>query len=99
MALIRVSSSQLRTTASELRALNGQFKAQVGTLESSEGTLGTMWDGQAKAAFHTAFMKDRAQMDKFYSEIDKYCTTLETIAAKYDQAEDTNAQTATTRSY
>ena len=42
-------------------------------------------------------MKDKAFMDKFSAEIEKYCTTLESIAAKYDAAEAANVDTATTR--
>ncbi|WP_349943929.1 WXG100 family type VII secretion target [Lacrimispora sp. BS-2] len=99
MGLITVSSAQLKSTATELRSLNNNFKSQVGNLESSEGTLASMWEGQAKTAFHNAFTKDKGQMNVFYQEIEKYCTVLETIAAKYDRTEDTNAETATTRNY
>lgn len=99
MGIIRVSSTQLRTTATDLRGLNGQLKTQVGQLETSEAALAGQWDGQAKTAFHNAFVKDKGQMDTFYSEIEKYCAALENIAAKYDQAEDTNRETASTRNY
>lgn len=99
MGLITVSSAQLKSTAAELRSLNSNFKSQVGNLEGSEGTLASMWEGQAKTAFHNAFTKDKGQMNVFYQEIEKYCTALETIAAKYDRAEDTNAETATARNY
>lgn len=99
MGLITVSSAQLKSTAAELRSLNNNFKSQVGNLESSEGTLSTMWEGQAKTAFHNAFTKDKGQMNVFYQEIEKYCTVLEAIAEKYDRAEDINAETATTRNY
>ena len=99
MALIRVTAAQLRSTANELRSVNGNFKSQVGNLESQEGALASMWEGEAKNAFHTAFMNDKAQMDKFYELIEKYCQTLESMAQKYEQAEAANTQTASSRSY
>lgn len=99
MALIQVTASQLKTKANELRSLNGQFKAQVGNLESQEAALASMWEGEAKNAFHTAFNNDKVQMDNFYNLIEKYCQALETIAQKYEQAEAQNLQTASNRSY
>lgn len=99
MALIQVTAAQLRAKASELRSANGNFKSQVGSLESQEGSLASMWEGEAKNAFHTAFMNDKAQMDKFYDLIEQYCRTLEDIAQKYEQAEAVNTQTASNRTY
>lgn len=99
MALIQVTASQLKTKANELRSLNGQFKSQVGNLESQEANLATMWEGEAKNAFHTAFNSDKEQMNNFYTLIEKYCQSLETIAQKYEQAEAQNTQTASNRSY
>jgi WXG100 family type VII secretion target len=99
MANITVSSQQLRSTSAELRGLNGTLKSNVGSLEATESSLAGMWQGQAKKAFHNAFIRDKTQMDTFYAEIEKYCATLETIAAKYDQAESLNVETATTRTY
>lgn len=99
MALIQVTASQLKSKANELRSFNGQFKSQVGNLESQEASLASMWEGEAKNAFHTAFMNDKGQMDKFYELIEQYCQALETIAQKYEQAEAQNAQTASQRTY
>lgn len=99
MALIRVTAAQLKAQANELRSSNGQFKSQVGNLESQEAHLASMWEGESQAAFRTAFMNDKAQMDSFYELIEQYCTALETIAAKYEQAEAQNVQTASQRSY
>lgn len=95
MAQIMVTSSELRTAATTLREYNTNFKNQVSSLESSEGTLRSQWQGAANDAFHTAFMNDKAFMDKFAVEIEKYCQTLETIAAKYDMAEAANVETVT----
>lgn len=99
MAAFRVTSSELRAKAGELREMNSQFKTQVGNLENQEGSLMTMWDGEARNAFDTAFRNDKAQMDNFYNLIQVYCESLEMIAAKYDLAESQNVSTAQTRTY
>lgn len=99
MALIRVTSAQLRAQAEALRTTNQNFKAQVNSLEEKEASLNSMWDGDANDAFHKAFSQDKVQMDNFYNAIMQYITVLENIADKYDQAEATNASTASTRNY
>lgn len=99
MAAFQVTSSELRTKAGELRDLNAQFKTQTGNLETQEGSLVSMWEGEARNAFDTAFKNDKAQMDNFYNLIEQYCVALENIAAKYDMAEAQNVSTAQTRTY
>lgn len=99
MALIQVTAAELRAKAGELRNLNSQFKTQTGNLESQEQALGSMWEGEAKTAFHTAFTNDKTQMDNFYNLIEQYCQALENIATKYEMAESQNVQTASTRTY
>lgn len=99
MALIRVTSAQLRAQAEALRTTNQNFKAQVNALEEKEASLNSMWDGDANDAFHKAFAQDKVQMDNFYNAIMQYVNVLENIADKYDQAEATNTSTASTRNY
>lgn len=99
MALIQVSAAELKAKAGELRNLNSQFKTQVGNLESQEQTLISMWEGEARDAFNTAFNNDKMQMDNFYNLIEQYCVALEAIAAKYELAEAQNVSTAASRTY
>ncbi|MCM1539166.1 MAG: WXG100 family type VII secretion target [bacterium] len=99
MAQILVTSTELRGAAGTLREYNANFRNQVANLENSEGTLRSQWQGAANDAFHTAFMNDKAFMDKFAVEIENYCQALETIAAKYDAAEAANVETAVTRKH
>lgn len=99
MGVIRVSASELRAKAEELQGFNANYKTNTSDLEASEQNLMTMWDGDAKEAFHQAFMRDKVQMDNFSMLIEKYVATLQTIAAKYEQAENTNINTANTRTY
>ncbi len=97
MALIRVTSSQIKSTASQLRDYNGQFNTQVQRLQGSEESLNGMWDGQANDAFHAAFNNDKEYMTQFYNLINKYCEALDQIANEYDAAEAVNTDTATRR--
>lgn len=99
MALIRVTSAQLRAKAEELTSLNNNLKTNVNELEACEQNLVSMWEGQAKDAFHRAFSNDKIQMTNFSTLIEKYVYTLLTIAAKYEQAEKQNTETASTRSH
>ena len=99
MAAFQVTASELKTKAGNLRDMNAQFKTQVSNLETQEQSLASMWEGEAKNAFRTAFNNDRAQMDNFYNLIEQYCVALESIAAKYELAEAQNVSTASARSY
>ena len=99
MATFRVTPNELRAKAEELRALNAQFKSEVGNMEALEGALAGMWEGQAKDAFHNAFISDKTQMNNFYNAIEVYVQRLEATAAKYAQAEAANVEIASTRKY
>ena len=96
---IQVTTSTLRSKSSELSSLNTRFKSQVTNLRTQERALNSMWEGESRKAFHNAFEKDAAQMDKFYELIRKYITSLNDIAKEYERAEKVNLSTATTRTY
>lgn len=98
MSYFMVSASQIRAKAAELRENNEQLKAQITQLNEREGALSTMWEGEAKNAFHTAFQRDKVQMDNFYNAIAQYVAALESIAQKYEEAERRNTEIANTRS-
>lgn len=91
--------AQLRAKAEELSSLNNSFKTNVSELEAEEQNLMGMWEGQAKEAFHQAFSSDKIQMTNFSTLIEKYVASLITIAAKYEEAERINTETATARKY
>lgn len=94
-----VSINDLKVKVDTLRQLNAQFKSQVGELESTEANLNGMWEGEAKQAFHNAFANDKIQMDNFYNAVEVYAQRLEAIAARYAQAEATNVEIASERTY
>lgn len=99
MASFTVTSSELRRTAEILRESNQKFKMQVEVLESAESTLNTQWEGKDKDAFHSSFMKDKAYMEAFYNEIEKYCAVLEFDAAEYEKAEAKNIEVVNSRKH
>lgn len=99
MADFTVSMNDLKAKVEGLRQMNAQFKNLEGELASLEGNLNGMWEGEAKNAFHNAFTSDKTQMDNFYNAIEVYAQRLDTIAAKYAQAEARNIEIASERSY
>lgn len=98
MSFIQVTSDELKNKAAELSGLNTRFQAEVENLLNCQSNLSTMWEGEAKEAFNQAFMRDKGNMDNFKSAIDSYIQALLVIAAKYEEAEKRNVNTAMTRS-
>lgn len=99
MAQITVTASKLSQAAESLQQLNESLNAQITILDSTQEDLCTMWEGDAKEAFNNAFRRDKAQMTNFKTAIDQYIVALNSIASKYNQAENTNIETANTRKY
>ena len=97
MALIQVTSQQLRDKAAELRNQNNTVRNHIESLRSQEGSLSGMWEGEARESFRSAFQTDIAKRTEFCSAIEQYAAALETIAAKYDEAEAKNTSTAASR--
>jgi len=99
MPKINVAPQELISKANQLQQLNQRFFASVHQLESLEGALNRMWDGEANDSFHRAFQSDKVQMTNFYNAIQQYVQKLKEIAARYQQAEAINTDTAKTRTY
>lgn len=99
MALIEVTSTELRNKAEQLSELNMQFENRKNELETQEISLTTMWEGEAKQLFHEAFLQDKEQMNVFIMLIRQYVDALLEIARRYEEAEARNAELAAARSY
>lgn len=97
MAEIRVTPSELRRKADDLRNLNQKFWNEVDTMIDNERQLSGMWEGEARNAFHTAFEADKGKMERFHANIELYVQALLENAQKYEEAENKNTTTATTR--
>lgn len=99
MAMIQVTAAGLRQAAEELQNLNNQFHNKSEDLAAKEQALCQMWEGQAKTAFHGAFVRDGQQMEAFHQLIAQYVQALCDIAARYEQAEARNIEIAGSRRY
>ena len=99
MAEFSVTISQLQSKADELEQLNKTFDSMVKNLEETEGELNTMWEGEAKKGFHTAFTNDMIQLRNFYNAIIAYINALRLAIQKYIEAENKNVELAATRKY
>ena len=97
MALIQVTSQQIRDKAEDLRSQNNNVRNQIENLRAQENSLSGMWEGEARDSFRNAFSTDIAKMTEFCAAIDQYASALDTIADKYDVAENKNVSTANAR--
>lgn len=94
MAEIKVTAAQLKAKAQELQQLNASFQSQVETLQNSESSVCSMWEGESKEAFHTAFTQSVEKLTSFKAVIEQYVTALNNIAADYEAAENQAIQIA-----
>ena len=99
MSFYQVTAAELRKKAEQLKGLNSRFKTGTDSLATTEQSLKSMWEGEANDTFHSAFQRDKGQMDRFHSVIDQFIEALLMIAAKYEAAENKNISTAATRTY
>lgn len=99
MSKMIITASQMKSSAEALKQLNEQFKAAVNRLLELQQNLSGMWEGEANDAFARAFQSDKIQMDNFYNAIEVYVQRLNAAAARYQQAETLNTQTANERKY
>ena len=49
-----------------------------------------MWEGEANENFHNAFVRNAGQMEAFCQTVLRYVNVIETIADRYDAAEQRN---------
>lgn len=99
MSFFQVTAAELRKKAEELKGLNSRFKNSTDVLKNTEQSLKAMWEGEANTAFHNAFIKDAEVMDIFHTVINQYIEALLVIAKRYEEAENRNIATASSRSY
>ena len=90
MSFYQVDSRQLRAKKDELLSLVQRFKQEKENLCAGEAALKAMWEGEAYEKFHGEFMRSSGQMDSFADTIIRYLNAIETIAQRYDQAEEKN---------
>lgn len=94
MAEFTVTATELKNKSNELATLNNKLQQEITTLVTEENALKSMWEGEAKEAFSSAFNRDKAKMDNFHKAIQDYIQKLNMIASQYEQSERTNVATA-----
>ena len=99
MSFYQVNSRELRNSGDQLMNLVEKFKVQKEELSSIEQALGSMWEGEAKESFHSAFLRDCGQMEAFAEVVTGYFQVMESIADRYDVAESRNLSIANNRTY
>ena len=90
MSFYQIDSKQLRTKKDELASLIQRFLQEKESLCGNEVALRSMWEGEANDAFHSEFMRNAGRMDTFVKVIDQYVRVIESVANRYDMAEQNN---------
>ncbi len=90
MSYYQVDNTQLRTKKDELISLIQRFVTEKENLTSNEAALSSMWEGAANESFHTRFIKESRIMDSFTELLYRYADVMESIADRYDIAEEKN---------
>ena len=94
MAQFIATASSINSKAEELAKLNGQLKTQIAALETKVQEANTMWEGDARDTFNSAFHRDKAKLDAYYNAIQTYCQVLSEVAVTYQNSENKNIQIA-----
>ncbi len=90
MSFYQVDNRQLRAKKDELISLIQRFISEKEELVSKETALRSMWEGAANESFHTRFVKDSQLMTSFVELLGRYVSVMESIADRYDLAEEKN---------
>ncbi len=90
MSYYQVDNRQLRTKKDELAGLIQRFVSEKENLISNEAALSAMWEGIANESFHARFVKESGIMDSFTELLYRYADVMESIADRYELAEEKN---------
>lgn len=99
MSRFSVTATELNSAVSTLNEDNNQFRARVNDLINCAQELASMWQGDANDRFNNALNTDQERWVEFAALIDQYTEALTSIIQIYSTAEESNASTATTRTY
>ena len=92
-----VNPQELVKQAQELQALNERFKTEVSTMTEKEEALSSMWEGEARNAFHNAYATDVQKFENFYNGINRFVEALSNSAQEYAKAEQAAQAAASTK--
>lgn len=83
----RVNPQELAKQAQALQELNERFKSEVQIMTEKEESLSSMWEGEARNAFHNAYATDVEKFQNFYNGIARFVQALADAAQEYAKAE------------
>ena len=93
----KVNPQELAKQAQTLQELNERFKTEVTTMTEKEQALSSMWEGEARNAFHNAYATDVEKLQNFYAGIARCVEALVQAAQEYVKAEQTASSIAAKR--
>jgi WXG100 family type VII secretion target len=93
----KVNPQELAKQAQTLQELNERFKTEVTTMTEKEQALSSMWEGEARNAFHNAYATDVEKFQNFYAGIARFVEALVQAAQEYVKAEQTASSIAAKR--
>lgn len=93
----KVNPQELVKQAQELQTLNERFKTEVSTMTEKEQALSSMWEGEARNAFHNAYAADAEKFQNFYNGIARFVQALSDAAKEYIKSEQAAASLANKR--
>lgn len=93
----RVFLHDLSMKIEELNVLAEQLRREILILEAIEDRLNGMWEGESRAIFHEAFVRDIYRMHHFHLAIYNYAERLQRIYIHYTTAELATSELARTR--
>ncbi len=99
MSRFSVTAAELTNAVSTLAEDNNQFRSRVSELMNCAQELSSMWQGEANSRFNNALSSDQERWNEFAALIDQYNEALQQIIQIYNNAEEGNVSTASTRSY
>lgn len=89
-----VTPEQLISTSNEFSSTNTQVKTITNQMLEIIKGMSATWEGEANTAYLNKFNQLSDDMDKIYRMINEHVEDLQEMAANYQQAENTNIETA-----
>ena len=89
-----VNPQELVKQAENLQQLNEKFRTEVQAMTEKEEALSGMWEGDARNAFHNAYVTDAEKFNNFYNGISLFVKALNDAAQKYAKSENDATQIA-----
>lgn len=94
MSQFTVSANELTRKHDSLSALKNTLKKQIDQFEAEGKKLDSMWEGEAKTKYSTAFTLDITKLKMFLKLVEDFLVILMTIISLYRNMEQKNISVA-----